>query len=262
MRSRVIVSAAVLALIAACSLTALAGAEIVQKGNVRIAVSGDLSPQRLPRSGSAPIAVSVGGEITTTDKSAPPKLKTLTIELNRNGRLDASGLPVCPYDSIQPASSSRALSACRESLVGSGSFTAEISLKGQEPYSTKGTLLAFNGREGGRSVLFGQIYAPRPFATSFVIVFKIKRGGKSPYGTTLSAQLPASLRSWGNLTGIELRLARTYVAGGRRHSYISSGCPAPKALPGATFPFARTSFGFQGGPTLSSVLIRSCRARG
>lgn len=262
MSSRVLACAGALALLVAGSLTALAGAEIVQKGKVRVAVSGRFSPQRLPRSGTAPIAVSVGGDITTTDKSAPPKLKTLTIELNRNGRLDTAGLPVCPYHSIQPASSTRALAACRPALVGRGSFKAEISLAGQEPYATKGTLLAFNGRRAGRPVLFGQIYAPRPFATSFVIVFAIKKGGKGSYGTTLSAYLPSSLRSWGNLTGIELRLSRTYVSGGRRHSYISAGCPAPKSLPGAPFPFARTSFGFQGGPTLSSVLIRTCQARG
>jgi hypothetical protein len=261
MRLRPLACVAV-ALIAACSLTALAGAEIVQKGGVRVAVTGDLSPKRLPRSGSAPVRVSVGGEITATDKGEPPKLKTLTIELNRNGRLDVAGLPVCPYDSIQTASTARALAACREALVGRGSFTAEISLAGQEPYSTTGTMLAFNGREHGQPVLFGQIYSPRPFATSFVIVFAIGKAGKGAYGTTLTAQLPASLRSWGNLTGIELRLARTYVAGGRRHSYISAGCPAPKGLSKVSFPFARTSFGFQGGPALSSVLIRSCRAHG
>jgi hypothetical protein len=241
---------------------ALAGAEVVQKGKVRVTVSGKLSPQKLPRSGAAPIRVSVGGQITTIDKSDPPKLKTLTIELNRNGRIDTTGLPVCPYDAIQPASTSRAVSGCRSSLVGEGSFTAEISLTGQEPYPAKGKLLAFNGIEDGRHVLFGQIYSPRPFATSFVIVFSIKGTGKGPYGTALTASLPQSLRSWGNLTGIELSLSRRYAYRGKSRSYLSAGCPAPKGFPGASFPFARTSFGFEGGLTLSSTLVRTCRASG
>ena len=237
---------------------ALANAEVAQKGNVRVDVSGSLSPQALPRSGVAPISVSIGGRIKTTDQSAPPVLKTLKIELNRNGRIDTEGLPVCSYGSIQPASSSRALSACRSSVVGKGSFTAEISLTGQEPYPTKGTLLAFNGLKGGKPVLYGQIYAPRPFATSFVIVFSIKKA-KGTFGTVLSASLPASLRSWGNLTGIELKLARNYTSGGKRHSYLSAGCPAPKGFDGANFSLARASFGFEGGKTLSSILTRNCR---
>jgi hypothetical protein len=249
------------ACVALLATSALATAEVTQKGTLRVTVSGKLSPQRLPRSGSAPIAVSVGGQITTTDKSPAPTLKTLRIELNRNGHLDSTGLPLCPIAAIQTASSARALSACRSSLVGQGSFSAEIALPGQDPYPTKGRLLAFNGKQHGKPVLFGQIYSPSPFATSFVIVFAIAKEAKGTYGTALTAPLPASLRSWGNLTGIELTLSRRYSSGGERHSYLSAGCPAPQGFPGATFPFARTSFGFEEGRTLSSTLTRSCGVR-
>jgi len=75
---------------------ALASATITQKGNLRISVQGKLSPKKLPRKGSVPIAVSVGGEISTTDASLPPQLKQIRIELNREGRLDNKGLDVCP----------------------------------------------------------------------------------------------------------------------------------------------------------------------
>jgi len=252
-----LITALALALVSA----AYATAEVIQKNDVRVDVSGQLSPRSLPRSGSAPIGVAVGGKIKPVGGAGTPTLKTLKIEFNKNGRIDSKGLPVCPYDSIQPASTQRALSGCRSSLVGRGSFTAEITLAGQEPYPTKGTLLAFNGREGGKPVLFGQIYAPRPFATSFVIVFDIGKA-KGKFGTSLTASLPASLRSWGNLTGIELRLKRVYSAQGRRHSYLSAGCPAPKGFSKVIFPFARTSFGFEGGPTLSATLNRSCKAKG
>jgi DNA-binding beta-propeller fold protein YncE len=234
---------------------------IAQKGTLRVTVSGRLAPKRLPRQSVAPISVSIGGEISTTDKSPPPRLKTLRIELNHNGRIDYAGLPTCPYDLIQPASSARALSACRSSLVGEGSFTAEIALSGQEPYPTEGKLLVFNGKEKGKPVLFGQIYASRPFATSFVIVFSIQKIKGGTYGTALSASLPAALGSWGNLTGIEITLSRRYSYKGRPHSYISSGCPAPKGFPGAVFSLARTEFGFESGAKLASVLSGECRVR-
>ena len=137
-------------LVALCALaTALsAQAEIAQKGNLRVSVSGKLSPKKLPRTGTAPIAVSVGGRISTTDATLPPQLKTLRIELNRHGRLHYSGLPACKYSKIQPGSSSRALAQCRSSLVGKGAFTANITLAGQEPYPTRGRLLVFNSPKG------------------------------------------------------------------------------------------------------------------
>src|SRR5262249_37664614 len=115
-----------LALLAALGGATIANAEFVQKGTLRVEITGDLAPKTLPRSGSAPISVSVGGQITTTDKSPPPRLTSIDIELNRAGRIDSTGLPICGYHSIQPASTSRALSACRPALVGEGSFSAEI----------------------------------------------------------------------------------------------------------------------------------------
>ena len=46
---------------------ALAQAEVTQEGSLRLALSGKLSPRRLPRQGDAPIKVSVNWKITTTD---------------------------------------------------------------------------------------------------------------------------------------------------------------------------------------------------
>jgi hypothetical protein len=236
--------------------------EIAQRGNLRVTVSGKLAPRRLPRTEVAPIAVSVGGRISTTDASLPPQLKTLRIELNRHGKLDYAGLPACVYNRIQPGSSSRALSSCRSSLVGKGSFTANITLAGQEPYPTRGRLLVFNSTRGGKPVLFGHIYSPKPFATSFVIVFRVQRLGRGTYGTALDAPLPKAMDAWGRLTGLDMTLNRRFHYRGRSHSFISSGCPAPRGFPGASFPLARTSFAFDGGTKLSSTLLSECRVRG
>lgn len=241
---------------------AFAGAQVTQEGTLQISVSGKLSPRKLPREGAAPISVSVDWQIATTDASAPPKLRTLKIEINRNGRFDYTGLPVCPIDKIQPATTSRALSNCRSALVGEGKFSAIIGLEGQETYVTEGRLLVFNGLSHGKPVLLGQIYSPHPFATSFVITFKVAKLDHGTYGTTLSATLPKALSSWGNLTGIEMTLSRRYHYEGRSHSYISAGCPAPKGFPGAVFPLARTSFAFSGGASLSSTLTDNCKVRG
>jgi hypothetical protein len=253
---------AIVALTGLLGSTALAGAEIAQKGNLRVAVDGKLSPKRLPREGVAPIAVSVGGTISTTDASLPPQLKTLRIEINRHGRLDYAGLPTCVYSKIQPGSSSRALAGCRSALVGKGSFTANITLAGQEPYPTRGRLLVFNSLRGGKPVLYGHIYSSSPFATSFVIVFAVQRLGKGAYGTALNAPLPKAMDAWGRLTGLQMTLSRRYRYRGAPRSFLSAGCPAPKGFKGAVFPLARTSFAFAGGKKLSSTFTSTCRVRG
>lgn len=238
---------------------------IAQHENIRLNVESRLSPKRLPRKGTAPIAVTVEWQISTADGSPPPKLKTLSVAINKEGRLDTEGLPTCPYAKIQPASTQRALSNCRSSLVGRGTFGAEIALKGQEEaqsYEAKGQLLLFNGKEGGKQVLFGQIYSAHPFATSFVIPFHLTERKKGTYGTVLSAKLPAALRSWGNLNAIEMKLQRRYGANGKRHSFLSAGCPAPKGFGLASFKLARTAFSFSGGEKLATTVTGECRVRG
>jgi hypothetical protein len=247
----------------ALALTAGAGAEgVSQKGNLRVAVAGKLAPSALPRAGTAPVAVSVSGRISTTDGTLPPQLKRLEIDINRQGRLDYAGLPTCSLHEIQPATSAKALAACRGALVGQGTFLADVVLGGQLPYPTQGRLLVFNGTEGRHHVLLGHIYTPQPFANSFVITFKVEPIPRGAYGTALLASLPQSLGSWGYVTGISMTLKRSFSAHGSRHSYISAGCPAPKGFSKAIFPLAKASFAFAGGTRLASTLEGSCRVRG
>jgi hypothetical protein len=261
MRGPIARRAIALALVFALSGALLARAEVAQKQNLRVAIAGELAPMKLPRSGTVPVSISIGGKISTTDGSELPQLKRMRVEFNRGGHLEVRGLPVCPLQKIQPASSERALGACRSALVGNGRFHANIVLRGQEPYPTTGKLLIFNGRRRGDSVLYGHIYSSRPFATSFVITFSIRRIPHGRFGTQLIASLPEALGSWGYVTAIEMRLSRRYNYHGVHRSFISAGCPAPKGFPGAIFTLARASFIFSGGRDLSSNLTRSCRVR-
>ena len=249
-------------ILAATSATlAYATTETKTKGNLVTTVTAKLSPKRLPRAGRAPVAVTLGWKVATRDGTDPPTLKKLKIEINRNGILDPTGLPVCPYGKIQPASTFRALKNCRSSLVGRGSFAALIGLQGQQRYVSKGKMVVFNSEKHGKPVLFGQIYSAHPFSSSFVIVFKVSKGKHGKYGTTLNATLPRGLRAWGNLTEIRMRLSRKYRFKGHSKSFLSANCPTPKGVPIASFSLARTSFAFEGGPKISSIVTDDCKVR-
>jgi hypothetical protein len=241
---------------------ALAVAEPVQNGNLRVSVSGKLAPHTLPRTGTAPVAVTVGGQVSTTDETEPPQLQGMTIEINRHGRIESAGLPTCKANSIRTASNGRALATCGPALVGEGKFNGTITLPGSTPYPFEGKLLVFNGSEHGHPVLLAHIYSPHPFATSFVISFAISRKSKGTYGTVLTADLRKALGTKKNLTGIEMTLSRRYSYKGRRRSYVSAGCPAPKGFNSTLYPLARAGFSFADGRKLVSVLERTCGAKG
>jgi hypothetical protein len=252
------VAAALLAAVLA-TLVSLAQAETVQRGNLRVSFSGEIQPRTLPRQGAAPIAVSVGGRIYSTDGSPPPQLRRIEIAINRNGRLDPRGLPRCPLAKIQPATTRNALAACRSALVGQGSFAASVAIPEQSPFPSQGKLLAFNGREGGQPVIYAHVYGTDPVPTSFTLPMAITSISKGAFGTSISASLPRVTSNIAFVKEISLTLRRSFSYRGERHGYLSAGCPAPKGFPGAVFPLARAGFAFEGGRTLTTVLTRSCR---
>jgi hypothetical protein len=246
-------------LLVAAGATAVS-AEVVQRGHLRVSFAGRFSPQALPRKGAAPISVAIGGRISTSDGKPPPQLRRIVIAINRNGHLDTAGLPACRLDQIQPSTSQGALAACPGSLVGEGSFSANVELPRQAPFPSQGKVLAFAGVERGRPVLLAHVYGTDPIPTSYTLPFTIG-SSRGTFGTSLTASLPRVTSDWGFVTGIDLRLDRRFSYRGSRHGYLSAGCPAPPGFPGAVFPLMRASFAFAGGPTLSSVLSRSCKAR-
>jgi hypothetical protein len=236
------------------ALSPWAGAEVSQKQGVRVTVDGGLSPSRLPRRGSVPVAVSVSGQIQPHGGAQSlPQLQELRIAINSAGRLDLKGIPHCRINHINPSTNQEALAACRDSLIGEGDFSADVILPEQSPFPSRGKLLAFNGTIGGRPAIFAHIYGTNPLPTSYVFAFRVKQS-KGTYGTILQASLPRATGEWGYVTGISLRL--------NRNRFVRAGCPAPKGFSKAVFPLVRTDFSFADGLRLTNILTRSCEAKG
>jgi hypothetical protein len=247
---------AITVLTAAVAAPGFAETEI--KDGVKVSVSGKLRPTVLPRRGTAPIAVSLGGTIALARPGALPKLTRLTIALNRNGHLDTRGLPRCGVGRIRPSSTREALSACGAALVGEGSFSADVKIPEQSPFPSEGKILAFNGRFHGHAAVLAHIYGTSPLPTSYVLPFSI-RHTPGTYGTVLEASFPQVTGEWGYVTGIAMSLHRRFVYRGRTRGYLSAGCPAPKGFTAVAFPLARTGFEFDNGLSISTTLNRTCR---
>jgi hypothetical protein len=237
-----------------------APANINQRGDVRVDFQGDLTPRDLPRSNAAPVRVSLRARITGAHGAQPPQLRRIAIAFNRNGGVNPGGLPICHRAEIQPASSADALRSCRDSLVGKGTFTANVLLPQQSPFPAEGQVFAFNSVVHGEPAILFHVYGTQPLPTSYTLPFFIRRS-QGTYGTALVAYLPPVTANWGDVTGLSMTLGRRFSLAGRPRSYFSAACPAPAGFPGAVFPFARARFSFAGQLALSNTVTRSCTAR-
>ncbi len=195
------------------------------------------------------------------DASGSPQLRRIRIEINRRGHLVRRGLAVCPFGSIEPATTREALQHCGAAQVGVGSFSADVKLPAQSPFPTEGRLTAFNGRFEGKPAILAHIFGTDPAPTSYVLPFRIRRS-QGTFGTVLEASLSQSTGDWGYVTGISMTLRRRFSFRGRSRSFLIAGCPAPARFSEVRFPLVRTGFAFAGGLSLTTTVSRGCEVRG
>jgi hypothetical protein len=236
-----------------------AGAELNREGSLIASFDGGLAPKTLPRRSPAPVAVRISGGFKSAKKSARvPQLRTISVAINRSGRLYDKGIPTCRVRAIQPATEGEARQECGRSIVGHGAVTVQARIPGQRPFAVEGKLLAFNGpRVNGTKLIYAQVYSADP-PGAFVLTFKV-RHTRGTFGTVVSTTLPSSAQGWAYLTHFEMTLHRVYSYRGKRRSYVSAACGAPAGLPGVIFPFARARYGFDNGQRLTTAIARTCR---
>lgn len=242
-------------------LAAAARGEVVREGNLQGSFSGGISPSRLPRTELTPVAVTMGGRVATTDRTTPPKLERIALQINRQGRLETRGLPTCSLAKLNSLSAAAARKVCEGALVGHGNVTSRVSLPGQGAFASSATLQAFNGRLHGRPAVLAQVASGAPLPLTYVIAFEVRRQSGT-FGTSLVATLPPIASEYGYISAFSLSLARRYEAGGQKRSFASASCPAPAGFTRAPFTFAKASYAFADGRTLSAKLVRECKVRG
>src|SRR6478609_8789248 len=225
-KSRALLALLPITLIAAVGLCATGQAETVKSGDVIVAFHGDISPQRLPRTATAPVAVQMGAKIKGTDPADPPVLERIVLAINSHGVIQSKGLATCSLSKLGSVSSAQAKRACGDALVGHGNVTSRVTLPGQGAFASNGPLLAFNGKYKGRPAIFAQVASGAPLPLTYVIVFEVKKKGGT-FATQLVGTMPPIASEYGFISAFNLLLRRQYSLHGERLSYASAGCPAP-----------------------------------
>jgi hypothetical protein len=254
--------AAVGALLAlALALAAIAAAEApttVRAGNLILTINGGVTPKALPKNELAPITLNVSGKIASADGSHPPALKEAVVDTDKNGTVDALGVPVCKQGQIEATTSAQAEKACKAAIVGLGTTDVEVLFPESNPIAIKSKLLAFNGgTKGGTTTIYIHAYLTSPVTTAIVTTVKITKEHKGPYGTRSIATVPKIAGGAGSVTAFSLTFAKKLFAyKGRMHGYLLAKCPTGKFV-------AQAEAKFAGGTKIGPAqIVRACTPKG
>jgi hypothetical protein len=199
------------------------GAALVETHEIRLKLNADFQPLYLPVKSFAPVQFEGYLDITNPSGGAPPVLKQVVVDFDRDGRLDVAGLPTCAPERIAEVSVEEARSLCKSAIVGTGKLEALVSLP-SGPVPTSSALTLFNGpRQEGHPtvVVHARITVPATQTYAFVVPIE-KRPGEFRYRATMN--LPELAGGLGAITHINVKIGRRYTAGGVKRSYVAARC--------------------------------------
>jgi hypothetical protein len=225
-------------------------------GNLVIHGDGGFSPKALPRTHNAPITLHGGGRLSTVSGDLPPVLKTLTIEYDRHGSLETTGLPVCPPGKLQATTVAQARRACPDSIVGEGLGRAIVKFPEQAPIPISSPITIFNGpRVHGNPSVLGHAFTTVPIRTTFIVPIVIERVNHGVYGYRTEAKIPPIAGGYGIPIAGHLKIGRKWTYKGHRYSYVNARCETGRLQ-------AKGEFTFSDGTFISGSIFKPCQVRG
>jgi hypothetical protein len=257
MRTRLACLLALAALLATgVSVASARKPTVVRSGNLVLILNGGVAPKRLPRRTLAPVTLHASGKIATTDGSQPPVAKTITIDFDRHGTIDARGLTACRPGKLESRDTRAAEHACPKAIVGKGATSVRVAFPEQVPFTANGPLVAFNGGvRGGVTTMYIHAYVAVPAPTAIVTRVKVRKIHRGRFGTRAVATIPKIAGGYGAVTKFSLAIHRTFRRGGRKRGYLLARCADGHFI-------AHLTAAFGDGDRLAGSVLRPCTPRG
>lgn len=257
MRTRLACLLALAALLAtAAGVAAARKPTVVRSGNLILIVNGGVSPKKLPRHRLAPVTLQAAGAIRTTDGSQPPVAKTITIDFDKNGTINARGLATCRPGRLESRDTRDAEHACPKAIVGKGTTSVRVAFPEQPPFTANGPLVAFNGGvRRGVTTMYIHAYVAVPAPTAIVTRVKVRKIHRGRFGTEAIATIPKIAGGYGAVTKFNLVIHRTFKRGGRKQGYLLARCADGHFI-------AHLTAAFGNGDRLAGSVLRPCTPEG
>jgi hypothetical protein len=251
---RLIVGSLIVGFIALLGVNA-AKADRFQLGNLIVDFQLDSAPTKLPRHENAPIDFWGSGDFGTKDGTTPPKLQEMTFEIDRFGKVETRGLPVCTQAEIKATTVSRARAVCRGAIVGTGTGAGIVEFPEQAPVPARTPLTFFNGPAvGGDPTILVHAYLTVPVPTTYLVPLRIERIHNGIFGFRIQSKFPPIAGGYGSVTHFDFRVDRRWQYKGERLSYLYARCPIGRLQ-------ARFKAEFSDSSRVLGTFVDRCQAR-
>lgn len=227
MRRNLLVTLALSALLAVGAVSiANAASTTIRAGNLVLRVGGNVLPQKLPARRMAPIALRAFGNIRTVDGTHPSAFREAVVDIDRNGRINTRGVPVCRGGQLQARNTRAARRVCRRAIVGFGSANVQISFPEQRPIPVSSPLTIFNGPTRGRkTTMYIHSFITVPVPAAIVTTLTITKISKGRFGYRVVAKVPVIAGGSGSALTFNFTIRRQFFRfRGRPHPYLSARC--------------------------------------
>jgi hypothetical protein len=251
MRKKILVGV-VLALFA---VVGTASAIKVVAGDLVLNADGGFAPKALPKHHDAPITLHGGGKLSTVSGELPPILDTFTIEFDRHGSVDTTGLAVCTRGKLVATDVPAARRACKDAIVGEGVGSAVVKFPEQGPIKVSSPITLFNGpKKGGNDTVIAHAHLDYPGPTTFIIPIVIEKIHKGVYGYRTVVKIPKIAGGYGHPISGSAKIGRKWTYKGKQHSFVNARCETGHLQ-------ARGEFTFKDGTLLHATFFRPCTVR-
>ncbi|MGA8744433.1 MAG: hypothetical protein WB507_01035 [Solirubrobacterales bacterium] len=225
-------------------------------GQIVIEAEGGFAPSALPKHENAPITLHGGGSVSTLSGALPPILRTITIDFDRHGSVQTTGLEVCTSAKLQATTTAAARHNCPGAIVGEGAGTATIAFPESVPFSLTSPITIFNGpKVHGDDTVLAHAYLSSPVSTTFIVPIVIERIHDGVYGYRTKGTIPTIAGGSGIPISGHLKIGRTWTYRGKHYSYVNARCETGHLQ-------ARGEFEFKDGTFLEGDFLKPCRVRG
>jgi hypothetical protein len=229
---------------------------VVTVGNLRLTANGTFSPRQLPKNKLAPITINFSGKIETLDRTHPPAIEEVIIETDKNGAINAKGLPVCTSSKLQAQTTDKARAICKTAIIGEGTTSVEVEFPESKPFVATSKVLAFNaGVSGGTTKVLVHAYLKSPVSAAVVVPVTVSKIHNGRYGLKTVAKIPKIAGGYGSPVSFSLKVGRKFTYKGKQQSYLLAKCPDGHLQ-------AKGVGIFSGNLRLAGSLIRSCTPKG
>ena len=230
---------------------------VVSLGNLVLKFDSSISPKALPKKEFAPISFKLSANISTKDGKHPPAAKTFSGRHRQERPAQHQGPPgLQSRAQLEARPTAQAEAACKDSLIGKGTASAEVEFAEQAPFTATGPLRVFNGgTKGNKTLVLVHVYANVPAPTAFITKVFVTKEHKGKFGYHIDSTIPVVAGGSGSLTNFSITNKKIFTYKGKKQSYFLAKCPTGSL-------FGEGEVSFTNGDRLKGSVVVPCTPKG